>query len=104
ALALSLLAAAQLRAASTIPSELSDQDFWSMMLAFSEAGGSFRSENLVSNESHLPEMIREMSPDHQGGAYIGVGPEQNFSYIARLQPQLAFIVDIRRENRDLQLL
>jgi hypothetical protein len=39
-----------------------------------------------------------------GGVYIGVGPEQNFSYIARLRPAIAFIVDIREENRDLHLL
>src|SRR5204863_2399383 len=39
-----------------------------------------------------------------GGAYIGVGPEQNFSYIAEVQPSMAFVVDIRRENRDLHLL
>jgi hypothetical protein len=35
---------------------------------------------------------------------VGVGPEQNFSYIARLRPSMAFIVDIRRENRNLHLL
>ena len=39
-----------------------------------------------------------------GGAYIGVSPEQNFSYMAALQPRIAFILDIRRENLDLQLL
>lgn len=33
-----------------------------------------------------------------------MGPEQNFSYIARLRPDMAFIVDIRRENRSLHLL
>jgi hypothetical protein len=39
----------------------------------------------------------------QGGVYIGVGPEQNFSYIARIRPELAFIVDIRDDNRSLHL-
>ena len=38
-----------------------------------------------------------------GGVYIGVGPEQNFSYIARLRPAMAFIIDIRRENLNLHL-
>jgi hypothetical protein len=33
-----------------------------------------------------------------GGVYIGVGPEQNFTYIAALRPRIAFIVDIRRQN------
>ena len=36
--------------------------------------------------------------------YIGVGPEQNFSYIAALRPKLAFIVDVRRGNTDLHLM
>jgi hypothetical protein len=29
---------------------------------------------------------------------MGVGPEQNFQYIASLKPKIAFIVDIRRQN------
>lgn len=32
-----------------------------------------------------------------GGAYIGVGPEQNFSYIAAVRPAVAFVIDIRRQ-------
>jgi hypothetical protein len=34
----------------------------------------------------------------RGGAYLGVGPEQNFTYIALTRPEIAFIVDIRRQN------
>jgi hypothetical protein len=30
--------------------------------------------------------------------YLGVGPEQNFTYISALAPRMAFIVDIRRQN------
>ena len=30
--------------------------------------------------------------------YLGVGPEQNFTYIVALQPKMAFIFDIRRGN------
>ena len=33
-----------------------------------------------------------------GGVYIGVGPEQNFSYLSLTRPKLAIIVDIRRDN------
>jgi hypothetical protein len=33
-----------------------------------------------------------------GGVYLGVGPEQNFTYIIALQPKIAFITDIRRQN------
>src|SRR5215472_11458493 len=35
---------------------------------------------------------------------MGVGPEQNFTYISALKPKMVFIVDIRRGNLDLQLL
>src|SRR4029453_18713482 len=34
----------------------------------------------------------------RGGVYLGVGPEQNFTYIVALKPRIAFIFDIRREN------
>jgi hypothetical protein len=39
--------------------------------------------------------LKELSTT--GGAYIGVGPEQNFTYIAKIRPRIAFIVDIRRQ-------
>ena len=35
---------------------------------------------------------------------MGVGPEQNFTYIAATRPAIAFIVDIRRGNLDLHLM
>src|SRR5205814_381591 len=44
----------------------------------------------------------EMAP--QGRVYMGVGPEQNFTYIVALKPKIAFIIDIRRGNLDLQLM
>jgi hypothetical protein len=82
---------------------LSDEEFWDVSTAFSEPPGAFaHSENLVSNETHYVHVIRMLGP--KGGVYIGVGPEQNFSYIARLRPEMAFIVDIRQENRNLHLM
>jgi hypothetical protein len=33
-----------------------------------------------------------------GGVYMGVGPDQNFSYIALIQPTIAFLIDVRRDN------
>ncbi|HUK36492.1 MAG TPA: hypothetical protein VLV86_21390, partial [Vicinamibacterales bacterium] len=60
---------------------------------------------LLSNELRLqyviPDLVRSAA---RGRAYIGVGPEQNFTYIAVLQPSIAFIVDIRRGNLQLQLM
>ncbi len=88
---------------STLPTTLSDQDFWNLSTSLSEPSGSFtHSENLVSNEALFVHTVRRLRPT--GGVYIGVGPEQNFSFIAKLRPVLAFIIDIRRENRNLHLL
>jgi hypothetical protein len=62
----------------------------------SEEGGYFDTDNLISNETAYVQVVDRLEP--LGGAYLGVGPQQNFSYIARLRPRWAFIVDIRREN------
>jgi hypothetical protein len=87
----------------TLPQRLSDEAFWALVTELSEAPGAFtHSDNLVSNEILFPHTIRELYA--RGGVYIGVGPEQNFSYIARLEPAMAFIIDIRQENRNLHLL
>ena len=89
--------------ASGLPRALSDEQFWELSIGLSEPAGAFtHSDNLVSNEAYFVHAIRLMRST--GGAYIGVGPEQNFSYIARLQPEIAFIIDIRQENRSLHLL
>jgi hypothetical protein len=73
--------------------------------ALSERGGYFDTDNLISNESsylHVVPALRELRAST--GAYIGVGPDQNFSYIAHLRPTIALIVDIRRDNMLLHLL
>jgi hypothetical protein len=49
----------------------------------------------------IPQLLRTTVP---GRAYLGVGPEQNFTYIAAVKPSIAFIVDIRRGNLNLHLL
>lgn len=88
---------------STLPESLSDPDFWTLIETLSEPPGTFDvSENLVSNEPDFVDNARRLRG--AGGVYVGVGPEQNFSYIARLRPAMAFIVDIRRENQNLHLL
>jgi hypothetical protein len=89
----------------SLTDRLDDGAFWRLFTELSEPGGTFRSENLVSNERAFPAVLPEVArPASPGAAYIGVGPEQNFSYIAALRPRVAFIVDIRRENAALHLL
>jgi hypothetical protein len=86
-----------------LPSRLTDEEFWRLSTELAEPPGYFRhSDNLVSNEPLFAHTIRLLRP--RAGVYIGVGPEQNFSYIARLEPELAFIVDIRQQNRSLHLM
>ena len=71
----------------------------------SEAEGAFDTDNLISNErSYLDVIPALMSAGVSGGAYIGVGPDQNFSYIARIRPAIAYIIDVRRDNLLLHLL
>jgi hypothetical protein len=90
--------------APSLPARLSDAEFWKLVNDFSEPNGYFQSENFVGNELSfqwvIPELKKNIKP---GGVYVGVGPDQNFTYIVGVQPKIAFIVDIRRGNL-LQLL
>ena len=84
------------------------ESFSSRVAALSEPGGYFNTDNLISNERsflHVVPELRALSRQAStGGAYLGVGPDQNFSYIAHLRPSIAIIVDIRRDNLLLHLL
>jgi hypothetical protein len=88
-----------------LPSRVGDQEFWQVVTDFSEPNGYFRSDNLTSNElgfqEVIPDLIRRTRP---GGVYLGVGPEQNFTYIVAVRPAIAIIFDIRRGNMLLQLM
>jgi hypothetical protein len=89
----------------TSDTRISDRDYWRMVTTFSEPNGYFRSDNLLPNESTFQRVIPELqSLTPPGGVYIGVGPEQNFTYITALKPRIAFIVDIRRQNTLLHLM
>lgn len=97
AMALAMPASAQLERA--MSDSLTDREFWHFFSSMSEDGGAFVSENFVSNEQTyqhvIPTLKRTIAP---GGVYLGVGPEQNFTYIANLRPKMAVIFDIRRQN------
>lgn len=84
---------------SSIPERLDDSTFWSMVHELSEPAGYFHSDNFVSNELGFQYVIEEMqAAAGTGSVYVGVGPDQNFTYVAALRPRIAFIVDIRRQN------
>ena len=85
--------------ASTIPTRLSDTAFWRLVTEVSEPGGYFRSDNFVSNETSYQWVIPDLQrTTRAGGVYLGVGPDQNFTYLVALRPRIAFIFDIRRQN------
>jgi hypothetical protein len=107
-LALALLPAPALvgSSADTLPQRLTDAEFWKMSEEFSEPNGYFRSDNLLSNEIYYPYIMNDLlKRTAQGGSvYLGVGPEQNFNYIALLKPKMVFITDVRRGNLHTQLM
>jgi hypothetical protein len=85
--------------ADSLPDRISDETFWRLVNDFSEPNGYFFSDNFMSNENTFQRVIPELQRTlTQGGVYIGVGPEQNFTYLVALRPKVAFIIDIRRQN------
>ena len=77
---------------------ISSAEFSRLIQDFSEPGGYFFSDNFTSNESAYLYIMKPLEKyGSTGGAYVGVGPEQNFTYIAHIRPEIAFIVDIRRQ-------
>ena len=105
ALVLALLVAAPQTAG--LPARLTDREFWALSQEASEPGGLWLKGDIVNVTSNeltfqqvMPDLLARVKP---GGVYLGVGPEQNFTYIAATQPRFAVIVDIRRGNLNLQL-
>jgi len=77
----------------------SSQTFATLVARLSEAGGYFDSDNIITNEAsylHVASQLAKVGV--HGGMYVGVGPDQNFSYIALIRPSIALMVDIRRDN------
>lgn len=79
--------------------EREDASFAATIARLSEPGGYFDTDNLISNETsylHVLGALRRRGVS--GGAYVGVGPDQNYSYIAAIRPRVAYILDVRRDN------
>src|SRR5262245_23288305 len=91
--------------AAATPARLTDSRFWDLSKEWSEEDGTFRSDNLLSNETGFQYIIPDLlMTAKQGRVYLGVGPEQNFTYIAALKPAMAVIIDIRHGNLDVHLM
>src|SRR5262249_39633935 len=87
----------QPRAATDV--QVSVEQFGKYIESWSEPEGYFDSDNFISNETSylhvVDDLHNRLSP---GGVYIGVGPDQNLSYIVHTRPMLAIITDIRGQN------
>ena len=98
------------QARDTLPASLSNNEFWALTEQLSEPDGYFRSnsgspDNLLSNENEVSSVAGALAERVKpSGVYLGVGPEQNFTYIAAMRPRIAFITDIRRGNLHLHLM
>lgn len=97
--------AGQVASADTLPARLTDAELWTLSETLSEPNGFFRTDNILSNELYYPEVLPGLAAKVKaGGVYLGVGPEQNFHYIAALRPKMVFITDVRRGNLHAQLM
>src|SRR5215475_568080 len=105
AVAAAALALAEAQAPHALADEpsLTDQEFRSLITTMSERGGTFLTDNIVSNEIALQDVLPELERVHRD-AYVGVGPEQNLTYITALKPSIAFVVDLQRGNLLLHLM
>ena len=67
---------------------LADSAWGALVLSLSEEGGYFDTDNLISNERsylHVLAPLRRL----EGGAYVGVEPDQSFSYLAATRAPLS---------------
>ncbi|MDA2933618.1 hypothetical protein MYX82_04685, partial [Acidobacteria bacterium AH-259-D05] len=81
------------------PGPLTDQELEDLSLEVSEAPGYFDTDNLISNEiSYVHVIPRLKEVTQEGQAYLGVGPDQNFTYIVHVRPAFSMIIDLRRDN------
>jgi hypothetical protein len=89
----------QLGQSAGLPEQISDQEFWRMVTDLSEPSGPYTGDNWISNEASIQDVIPPLKQlTKPGGIYLGVGPEQNFTYMWALQSKMGFIIDIRRQN------
>lgn len=89
----------QAQQAKPTPNPVATTDFARLIERLSEPGGYFDTDNLISNESSFQHVMGALRKRNvTGGAYIGVGPDTGFTYIAQIRPKLAFMIDIRRDN------
>ncbi|MEO5569231.1 MAG: hypothetical protein ABIR92_12105 [Gemmatimonadaceae bacterium] len=86
-------------APASLPTKIADGEYWKLINDLGEPGGYFRiPDNFTSNEMEVGWIFTRLQDQKvNGGVYLGVGPEQNLSYIASIRPKMAVLFDIRRQ-------
>jgi hypothetical protein len=80
--------------------EINDKryEFAQLVERLAEKAGYFGSDNLISNELSYQHVLGRLQKQNvTGGVYLGVGPDQNYTYMAQIKPRLAIMTDIRRD-------
>lgn len=68
-------------------------------LAAASPGTDYTIDCFVSSEVGYNEVLARCLPaGERGGAYLGVGPDQSYTYVGALRSELAIIVDARLDN------
>jgi hypothetical protein len=81
-----------------------DQALGKVIDTLSEPDVGRSADNFITNEDSFARVADELTRlAPPGGVYLGVGPDQNFSFIAHAHPRLAFVLDFRRRNALLHL-
>ena len=79
--------------------QVSVEQFGQYIRDWSEPEGYFDSDNFITNETSYLHVVDQLEQHVKaGGVYLGVGPDQNLSYIVHTRPMVAIITDIRRQN------
>ncbi|MFO0951312.1 MAG: hypothetical protein U0835_09210 [Isosphaeraceae bacterium] len=82
-----------------------DETFGSLGRGLSERTSAPPGDNFFSNEDSYPRVAGSLARRvPTGDVYLGVGPDQNFTFIAHTRPSLAIVLDYRRRNTLVHLL
>ncbi len=66
--------------------------------------GPSSADNLMTNEDSIASIVDQISKEvPKGQVYLGVGPDQNYSLMAQVEPSYGFILDYRKKNQLLHL-
>ena len=88
-----------------LPDQLSELRSWKVVSESRSQADTFgpttSSQTKARFSGVIPTLKKQIQPS---GVYLGVGPEQNFTYLTALAPKLALSWTIRRQNMLLHLM